>query len=139
MHPLDKQTIADQPTPDVIPMNEAVKFQIGRHLFSCHHHGTHLQVSPLRHLNWSLPGSTAKQTCLGSLLCLELNLYCIMISSVFPLNSRRHHATHPIPANLVLDERFKPRSPTTLLTPSHIHSYAQLPLYLGCSLDTPQV
>ena len=44
--------------------------------------------------------STAKQICLGSLLGLELNLYCVMISSFcrHPCQldlSQRHHVTPP--------------------------------------------
>ena len=42
-------------------------------------------VGPLRHLNWSLLGSTAKSTCMGSLLGLKWNSSCVLILSFWCL------------------------------------------------------
>ena len=80
--------------------------------------------------------STAKQTCLGSLLGLELNLYCVLISSLWrhlcQLDiSQRYRANRPQSSS---NELMKSRSQTAMRL-----AHAELALYLGCGcpLDIP--
>ena len=69
-------------------------------------------VTHMRHLKWSLLNSTAKQTFLGSLLGLKLNLYCVLMSSFWRHLSAIVQLVQSS-STLAIDEQSKSHSQTT--------------------------